>query len=309
MKEENYSLNIDEELEGLRLDKALAVFFSETFSRSYIKKMIDSGRVLVNKEKKPDKYKVKIADAIECIFIQENQEKLLAENISLDILYEDQEIIVINKASGMVVHPGAGNRNGTLVNALLYHYASLSDVGGSERAGIIHRLDKETSGVMVLAKTNRAHSNISAQFESRKVKKKYRGFAFGILEYDNGVIDEPIARDRRHRTRMRVSYAESKSAQTDYHVRARYARCTDLDFTLHTGRTHQVRVHMASIGHPLIGDKEYAPKHVTSMMNRHALHSALLGIYHPVSAEYIEFKADLPEDMKYFIEECKKESS
>jgi 23S rRNA pseudouridine1911/1915/1917 synthase len=223
----------------------------------------------------------------------EPNEVLVSENIKLDILYEDKDLIVLNKPSGMVVHPGEGNKTHTLVNALLNHTRDLSSVNTPERPGIVHRLDKETSGVMVVAKNNRSHLALAKQFEKHSIKRVYVALVEGNMEFEEGDIDLPLSRSHKDRKKIAVSFIDGKNAKTYYRVIKRYKNMTLLELEPHTGRTHQLRVHLAHLGHPILGDEKYGKK---STFPRLALHAKTLGFIHPTTKEFLEFSKDLPAD-------------
>lgn len=289
---------VGEENEGRRLDVFLAEALKKKYSRTFIKKMIDGGNILCNKNKAKARHIVASGDEVELEIPEPEQPDIRPQNLPLDILYEDDDLIVINKKPGLVVHPGAGNREGTLVNALVYHCGGLSGIGGVLRPGIVHRLDKDTSGIIVAAKTDPAHRALSEQFKSRGVKKTYIALVKGIVQLDNGIIEAPIGRHPRDRKRMGVTYLESRDAVTRYKVLKRFKDFSMLEISLGTGRTHQIRVHMAHIGHPLVGDKTYGtPKGI----ERQALHAKALSFIHPATGKVMEFTTNIPEDMQAVV--------
>jgi 23S rRNA pseudouridine1911/1915/1917 synthase len=271
-------------------------------SRSHNQVLIKTGQVAVNGLRKKASHKLKPGEEIVVNIPEPRKLELEPENIPLDILYEDGEIIVVNKPAGMVVHPAAGNYSGTLVSALLYHCENLSGINGILRPGIVHRLDKETSGVLVIAKTDAAHLNLARQFEERKVKKKYLALVHDNIKEEEVTIDTPIARHSRNRKKMAV-VPGGREAITRFKVLERFRDYTLLEVTPYTGRTHQIRVHLAHIKHPLLGDALYGRKKKKKMeINRQGLHAYSLGFSHPLSGEYREFIAPLPWDMRKFIE-------
>lgn len=298
MKEIN--IKVEEKEAGERLDKYITDKLGKEYSRTYIKFLIDKGFVLVESKKTKPRYIVQDGDKIliNIISVPQN-ENLEAENIPLDIIYEDEWIIVVNKPYGMVVHPGAGVRTGTLVNALLFHCGKLPDTGNELRPGIIHRLDKDTSGVIVAAKNSRALRSLSKQFQKRAVKKIYVALVKGQLELDNGIIEAPLARHKTDRKKMSVVHEEGKDARTIYHVVKRYKKCTLVRLELLTGRTHQIRVHMQYLGHPVLGDTKYGGD---KSMNRQALHAEKIGFSHPNTGKYMEFSSPIPEDIARVVE-------
>ena len=229
--------------------------------------------------------------------------EICAEDIPLDILYEDADIIVINKPRGMVVHPAAGNYAGTLVNALLEHCRDLSGINGEIRPGIVHRLDKDTSGVMVAAKNDRAHLNLAEQIKARTASRKYLAIVYGIIAEEQGIINAPIGRHASDRKKMAVTFSNSKEAITRFRVLERFVNYTLVECRLQTGRTHQIRVHMQYIGHPVVGDPKYGPEKKRFTIKGQALHSAELSLKHPVTGEDLLFIAPLPPDMAVIIEQ------
>jgi len=295
MESRTFEVGPDEN--SIRLDQYLASVFPGPISRSHLKKLIDNGKVLVNGIQAKPHHKVKPGERIEVSLEEPVSSKLEGEDIALDIIYEDDDIIVINKQPGIAVHPGPGIRSGTIVNALLNHCKKLSDVNET-RPGIVHRLDKETSGVMVIAKNNASHMALAGQFKERTLTKNYLALVKGTVELDNGVVDLPIGRHPSNRQKMAVRYDSEKKAVTEYKVLRRYQDSTLVMLLLKTGRTHQIRVHMAYIGHPVLGDEKYGSK---GNFPRQALHSYYLRLRHPTSGKEMEFTADLPDDMRKII--------
>ena len=291
---------------GKRLDKFLSESYKE-FSRSYIKKLIEEGFVLVNDEvvKKPSR-KLREGDRVTLLVPEPEELKVEPENIPIEIIYEDKDIAVIVKPCGLVVHPSPGYTSGTLVNALLYHIKDLSSIGGVERPGIVHRLDRETAGVMVIAKNDVAHRELVKQFQERKTEKFYKVLVKGLVKKDYGVIDTPIGRHPYDRKRFSVR-EEGKEALTEYWVLKRYERfeITLLKVKIHTGRTHQIRVHFSSIGHPVLGDTTYGfkrtsvPKELLELMGEcNMLVAYHLGFYHPTTGEWLTFEIEEPETFR-----------
>ena len=299
---EKRKLEINEE--NVRLDKFIMNSISD-LSRTLIQEYIKEGHVLVNGKIEKASYKIKMNDAIE-ITIPDNKEMdVLPEDIPLDIIYEDQDVIVVNKPSGMIVHPSAGIYSGTLVNALLYHcHDELSGINGKIRPGIVHRLDKDTSGVMVVAKNDFAHNDLALQIGSKTAIKEYVALVHGNITEERGIINGNIGRHPIDRKKMAVVTNGGKPATTVFHVLERYKNCTFVQCRLLTGRTHQIRVHMAYIGHPLIGDPKYCNSKNKFNIEGQALHSLNLKIIHPRTKEEMTFTAPIPEDMenllKYF---------
>ena len=297
MVDEKYK--IGSEFSGYRLDKFLAKKH-EDFSRSYIQKLIDEEYVKVNNKNIKKSYILKQRDIVE-VYEKEN-EKLDLEpyKIELNIIYEDENIIVINKPAGLLVHPSPHEKKKTLVNALLYYTDDLSGIGGVIRPGIVHRLDKNTSGAIVVAKDDKSHKNLSKQFKKRNTKKIYKAIVDGKFKYKDGKIDAPIGRDPSNRTRMAVTKKNSKRAVTYFEVLKKTENYSYVKLKIETGRTHQIRVHLAYLGYPIIGDQKYAETPVIKINNskvkRQMLHCSNLGFYHPIKGDWMEFEADLPSD-------------
>lgn len=279
-------IEINEEVKT-RLDQYLSE--KTEYSRSQIQKMIKDGLVLVNDKKIKSSYILKIGDVLE---IGEPEVDVLSaepEKMDLDIVYEDDDIIVVNKKSGMVVHPGNGNYSKTLVNALMYHTDELSDEGGSERCGIVHRIDKDTSGILLIAKTNRAHRILSEDFKNKNIKRKYLALVWGIIDESKGKINAPIGRSKYDRKKMAVTDINSKNAVTNFTVLERLNNATLVECILETGRTHQIRVHMDYIGHPVVNDPTYGKKKIINDYGQ-MLHAEYLGFNHPITGKFMEFE-------------------
>ena len=293
---------VNEEEVLVRIDKYLVDKLDE--SRSTIAKMIDEEYILVNGKKTKANYVVKVNDVIEVKdgFIEEMD--IVPENIPLDIIYEDEDIIVVNKESGMVVHPGNGNESGTLVNALLYHANELSDVNGEVRPGIVHRIDKDTSGLMIVAKNNKAHDILADRLSRHEIKREYIALLKGEFLSDTATVDAPIGRDKINRKRMAVTADNSKDAITHFRVLERYKDYTLVRLQLETGRTHQIRVHMDYIGYPVYNDPVYTNDKCTSFGQ--FLHSTSLSFIHPITGEELNFEVDVPEEFKNFVDTLEK---
>ena len=288
-------LQVTRERAGLRLDRFLALELTE-FSRSRLQALIVGGFVRLNDKPPRTRDVVHTNDVVQLEVPAVEKIESTGEDIPLEILFEDDDLLVLNKAAGMVVHPGAGNQEHTLVNALLHHCTALSGIGGKERPGIVHRLDKETSGCLVVAKNDAAHRELSRQFAARTMKKIYLALVAGRVQTKSGVIDAPIARHPVHRQRMAISRTtRGRSAVTEYRVVRMGAEMTLVECTLHSGRTHQIRVHLHHLGHPVLGDKLYAPR-LGKGFARQMLHAWKLGFAHPRSAEWTQFEAPLPKD-------------
>lgn len=307
-QQEKYTFIIDKETQSIRIDLMLSLLLAET-SRSYIQKLIESGGLTVNGLPcASKKYRVSEGDIVE-ITVPEPEELVIeAENIPLDIVYEDDDVLVVNKPRGMVVHPAAGNYTGTIVNAVMYHCKDrLSSINGVIRPGIIHRIDKDTSGLLMIAKNNRAHERLSRQLAAHTVTRRYTALVYDNFREDEGVVDAPIGRDPKNRLRRAVTCENSKRAVTHWKVLKRYGRYTLIEARLETGRTHQIRVHMAYINHPLVGDLLYGPKKQTLFNRGQLLHAGLLGFVHPSTGEYMEFSSPLPEEFQQVLEKLEVE--
>jgi len=284
--------------DGQRIDVWLAKHM-EDHSRSHIQKLIQTGQVMVNGIIVKSNYKVRKGDNINISVPEAQILNVEPENIEIDILYEDDDIIVVNKPKNMVVHPAAGNFSGTLVNALLSHCKdSLSDINGIIRPGIVHRIDKDTTGVLVVAKNNRAHEVLSQKLKNHDIVRVYEAIADGVIKEDEATIDAPIGRHPTDRKKMAVNVKNSREATTHFKVLERFPKHTYIECRLETGRTHQIRVHMAYIGHPLLGDKVYGKKKQPFDLEGQVLHAKVLGFEHPISGKYMEFTAELPEYFK-----------
>ncbi|NMM61404.1 RluA family pseudouridine synthase [Clostridium sp. P21] len=296
---------IDESSENIRLD----VFLSgemEDKSRSYIQGLIEKSQIKVNGILKKSNYKLKLKDIVHISIPDPVGLDIEPEDIPLDIVYEDSDVIVVNKPQGMVVHPASGVYTGTLVNALLNHCKDLSGINGVTRPGIVHRIDKDTSGVLVVAKNDRAHNKLAEQLKDHSMTRSYIALVEGILKKDEGTIDAPLGRHPVERIKIAV-VKNGKDAVTHYKVLERFKNATLVECVLETGRTHQIRVHMAHIGHPLIGDPVYGYKKQRFNLNGQMLHAKKLGFIHPSTNEYIEFTSDLPEYFKKILNILKNE--
>jgi 23S rRNA pseudouridine1911/1915/1917 synthase len=292
---------VDEEDAGKRLDVFLAEQFKE-LSRSYIQKLIADVMVLVNNLPQRANFRLKEGYVINLRVPELEPLQVAAEPLALDIYYEDADLIVVNKPRGMVTHPADGNFSGTLVNALLYHCHDLSGINGVMRPGIVHRLDKDTSGLIVAAKNDLAHTALAQQFKDRRVNRRYLALVHGRIREQTGEVDAPIGRDPRDRQRMAVVHKNSKPAVTTYRVLERYQNYTYLSLKLMTGRTHQIRVHMAFIGHSVVGDPKYGPSRVHFDLDGQFLHAEILGFEHPRTGQYLEFRAPLPDVLQKILQ-------
>ncbi len=302
---EQLELIVSSEVDGTRLDKAISLLSqneSDGISRSTAQQLIDDGMVSVNGNLVSKKTIVRVGD---CIFINLPEPRSLdvvAENIPLDIIYEDEHLLVVNKPKGMVVHPAAGNYTGTLVNALLYHCGdSLSGINGVIRPGIVHRIDKDTSGLLIVAKNDTAHKGLASQIKEHSFTREYRSVVVGNIKDDSGTINAPIGRHPKDRKKQAVTDKNSRNAVTHFQVLERFNGFTYLKLRLETGRTHQIRVHMSYRGTPVAGDVVYGNPKKTYGLNGQCLHAALIGFVHPITGEYLEFESDLPEYFKNFL--------
>jgi len=296
MQEDDYrvQVTVEAEDEGKRLDLFLSSLV-DGCSRSQIQKAIDSEKVRVNGQMVKRNYKLKIGDFVTFAGVEPEEIAARPENIPLEVLFEDKDIIVINKPQGMVVHPAPGNPSGTLVNALLYHCKDLSGINGKLRPGIVHRIDKDTSGIIVAAKNDFAHRGLADQLKDHAMRREYIALVHGNVKHNAGTVDAPIGRSSGDRKKMAVSFEHSRPAVTHFDVIERFKDYTLLRLKLETGRTHQIRVHMAYIKHPIVGDPKYGPANNDFGLKRQALHAYLLGFQHPRTGEYLEFSVGLPE--------------
>lgn len=299
----SYNFLIEEQLEGVRLDKGIALLTDETLSRSFLAKLIKDKEVYVNGEAKKASYLLKYGDEVVFETKESVIPEILAQDIPLDILYEDDDVIVVNKPKNMVVHPAPGHTSDTLVNALMFHCgSSLSGINGVLRPGIVHRIDKDTTGSVIACKNDISHNDIAKQLKEHTINRRYRAIVHGVVRQDDGVIDTLIGRDLKDRKKMSVHVREGKRAVTHYHVIERFKDYTYVECRLETGRTHQIRVHMASIGHPLLGDMIYGNRKNPYNIDTQCLHAYILGFIQPKSKEYIETVAPLPDYFKYLLE-------
>lgn len=298
-------ITVTDEKAGERIDKVISCDCEE-LSRSAVQKLIDDGNVSVNSVTISKNYKVRNGDRIVVIVPEPRDLEIKAENIPLDIMYEDSDLLVVNKKKGMVVHPAAGNYDGTLVNALLYHCkGSLSGINGVIRPGIVHRIDKDTSGLLIVAKNDFAHISLAEQIKAHSFTREYQSVVYGRFKNEEGTVNAPIGRHPVDRKKMTVTPKNSKEAVTHYRVIDTYDGFTHLGLRLETGRTHQIRVHMSYIGHPVAGDAVYGPKKVIESLSGQCLHAGLIGFRHPRTKEYIEISSDLPEYFTDFLRRLK----
>ena len=294
---ETLNFNITEENNNIRIDRYLAEQCPD-LSR-YIQKLVKDGAVFVNNRQVKANYKVQPQDQVILTIPDMQVPDILPENIPLDILYEDQWLLVVNKPKDMVVHPSAGHMEGTLVNAVMAHCGEhLSGINGVLRPGIVHRIDKDTTGALLICKDDTVHRDLAEQLKVHSIKRRYRAIVQGNLKEDQGTVDAPVGRHPTDRKKMAVNYKNGKEAVTHYQVLERFGNATYIECRLETGRTHQIRVHMASLGHPLLGDTIYGSSKNPYHLQGQALHAMILGFIHPITREYLEFQAPLPE---YFI--------
>lgn len=298
------TFNVTKEVEGERIDKALASM-QQDWSRTQIQGFVQDGFVVVNGQPIKQKYKVQEGDIITVMPPDPEPLEIIAEDLNLEIVYEDSDVLVVNKPKGMVVHPAPGHLTGTLVNGLMYHCKDLSGINGVMRPGIVHRIDKDTSGLLMVAKNDKAHESLVQQLVDKTVTRRYTALVHGHIPHDKGTIDAPIGRDSKDRQKMGV-VDNGKHAVTHFHVIDRFGvDYTLIECRLETGRTHQIRVHMNYIGFPLVGDPKYGPKKTIDFGGQ-VLHAGILGFVHPTTNEYLEFEVPLPEDYQQLLEDLKK---
>lgn len=287
---------------GERIDKYLSEQL-EDMTRSHIQKLIKENMVRVNGMTVKSNFKLSASDQIEVEIPELKEPDILPENIPLDILYEDQDILVVNKPKGMVVHPAPGHYTGTLVNAIMYHCKdNLSGINGVMRPGIVHRIDMDTTGSLLICKNDRAHQALAKQLKEHSITRKYHAIVHGRLKEDEGTIDKPIGRHPIDRKKMSVHCTNGREAVTYYRVLKRFQQFTYIECQLETGRTHQIRVHMSSIGHPILGDQVYGPAKCPYKLQGQTLHAKVLGITHPTTGKYMEFDAPLPDYFQGLLE-------
>ena len=289
-----YEFQVSDPQSGQRIDKYLSSMMGD-FSRSYLQKLLKDGQITINGQPARPSSKTAAEDKIEVLVPDLAEPDIQPEDIPLDILYEDSDLILVNKPKGMVVHPAAGHSGGTLVNALMFHCkGQLSGINGITRPGIVHRIDRDTTGVLVVCKNDNAHNSLAGQLKDHSITRRYRAIVHGVLRED-GIINAPIGRHPIDRKKMAVNPKNGKEAVTHYHILETLRSFTYIECELETGRTHQIRVHMASIGHPLLGDEVYGPsKCPVKGLQGQTLHAMVLGFIHPATGEYVEFTAPLP---------------
>ena len=299
--DQRFEFQMEDRDSGQRMDRILADLLPDC-SRSFLQKLIEKGAVTVNGRCLTEKkYKVKTGDRLEVALPEPELLAVEAEPLPLEIVYEDEDVAVVNKPRGMVVHPAPGNYTGTLVNALLYHCKNLSSINGVIRPGIVHRIDKDTSGLLMIAKNDVAHRALAEQLAVHSITRIYQAVVLGNLKEDRGTVNAPIGRDPKNRLRMAVTDRNSKPAITHWRVEERFGTFTRMTARLETGRTHQIRVHMAYKGHPLLGDPVYGPKKQPVDFPGQALHAQVLGFVHPTTGQYMEFSAPLPPEFQELL--------
>lgn len=293
-------IHVEESFANERIDKMLSTYH-EDWSRTQVQQWIKDGFVLVNDQKVKGNYKCQLHDLITVSIPAPESLDVEPEEMDLNIYYEDEDVLVVNKPRGMVVHPAPGHTSGTLVNGLMAHCKDLSGINGVLRPGIVHRIDKDTSGLLMVAKNDQAHESLVNQLVQKSVTRKYRAIVHGVIPHDVGTIDAPIGRDPKDRQSMTVTEVNSKEAVTHFNVIKRFNEYTFIECQLETGRTHQIRVHMKYIGYPLAGDPKYGPKKTLSIDGQ-ALHAGVLGFNHPKTGEYMEFEAPLPAEFEHLLQ-------
>lgn len=307
---EIYTFTPDDEQKNVRIDKFLSEQLPDQ-SRSYLQKLLKEGNVTVNEKPVKANYKVQLSDTVRLELPEPENPDILPEDIPLDILYEDEDVLIINKPKGMVVHPSVGHYTHTVVNAVMFHCKDhLSGINGVMRPGIVHRIDMDTTGAIVICKNDMAHQSLADQLKEHSITRKYRALVHGNLKEDEGMVEGPIGRHPTDRKKMAINHKNGKPAVTHYKVLERFGSYTFIECQLETGRTHQIRVHMASIGHPLLGDELYGnPKNLAMKgLQGQTLHAMVIGFVHPSTHEYMEFEAPLPEYFQNLLLKLSKQS-
>lgn len=302
MKNKKYI--VTEDVVSVRLDKYLSMV-DEDFTRSRIQNLVEEGNILINGKLAKNNSKLKLNDEIDINYVDDSECTAKAENIDLDIVYEDNDVIVINKQKGIVVHPSLSNTSGTIVNGLLYHCKDLSGINGVLRPGIVHRIDKDTTGLLIVAKNDKAHLSLSEQLKNKTVNRLYYALVHGVIEHDFGTIDAPIGRDPKDRQKMCVTSKNSKDAVTHFKVLERFKEFTFVECRLETGRTHQIRVHMQYIKHPIVGDDKYSYRKTRNDTNGQMLHAFELNFVHPTTNEEKKVSVGLPKYFEDILEELR----
>lgn len=303
-----YRFLADSEAEDERIDKYLTEYLKK-HSRSFLQKLIKDGQVFVNGKPVKSNYRLKEEDRVELTVPEPLQTDILPENLDLDIVYEDDSVLIVNKPKGMVVHPSAGHAGGTLVNGLMFHCKDrLSGINGVLRPGIVHRIDMDTTGLLIVCKNDQAHNCIAAQLKEHSITRRYHALVKGRFKELEGVVDAPIGRNPSNRLKMAVNQQNGKCAVTHYRVLEQFNNCSYIECRLETGRTHQIRVHMSSIGHPLMGDIMYGGPAVKNVQGQ-MLHAKVIGFIHPVTEEYVEFDSKLPQYFQEILEILRSKNS
>lgn len=305
---EKYTYHFNEEHIGERLDAAMAAVFKDVISRSQLKGLIKDGKVLVNGVAEKPKYSITEGDEVVFEYEKKESSDLEAQDIPIEVVYEDDDILVVNKQPGIVVHPGAGNPDGTLVNAVKYYTNNNLSKGGADyRPGIVHRLDKDTSGLIIIAKNDWIHTRLGRLFKKHDLKKIYNVIVRGVVQHNEGKCDAPIGRAKLSRKKMMVRHDDGKSALSEFKVVERFNKATLVDVRIHSGRTHQIRVHMAHLGFTVLGDSLYDGKPFSINIPRQCIHAAILEFVHPRTGELLKLSAPMPDDMKAVVEELRKQ--
>ena len=308
MAEEERILEVTPDFDGKRIDQCLAASFSDC-SRSFLQKLLKDGKVSINGKTQKASSKVAAGDAVLVLLPEPEKLNVEPENIPLDILYEDDDLLVVNKPKGMVVHPAPGHYTGTLVNALMYHCReNLSGINGVMRPGIVHRIDMDTTGSLLVCKNDRAHQILAEQLKDHSITRRYEAIVHGNLKEDSGTVNAPIGRHPTDRKKMSVHAPHGREAVTHYRVLERFGNYTHIECELETGRTHQIRVHMASIGHPILGDLVYGPTKCPFRLQGQTLHARILGFVHPSTGAYVQFDAPLPEYFEELLKKLRKQT-
>lgn len=295
-------MEITPEMEGERIDKCISNYL-ESLSRSYIQKIIKDGKAYVNDAVVKANYKVKVDDKVQFEIPDCEEPDIPPQDIPLDILYEDKDILIVNKPKDMVVHPAPGHYEGTLVNAIMFHCKDeLSGINGVLRPGIVHRIDKDTTGSIIICKNDEAHRKIAQQLKEHSITRKYRAIVYGRILEEEGTVNAPIGRHPTDRKKMAINEKNGKPAVTHYKVLERFDKYTYIECQLETGRTHQIRVHMTSIGHPLLGDEVYGNAKCPFKLEGQTLHAMTIGFIHPATGEYVEYEAPLPEYFEHLLQ-------
>ena len=295
-------MEITHEMEGERIDKCISNYL-ESLSRSYIQKIIKDGKAYVNDAVVKANYKVKVDDKVQFEIPDCEEPDIPPQDIPLDILYEDKDILIVNKPKDMVVHPAPGHYEGTLVNAIMFHCKDeLSGINGVLRPGIVHRIDKDTTGSIIICKNDEAHRKIAQQLKEHSITRKYRAIVYGRIMEEEGTVNAPIGRHPTDRKKMAINEKNGKPAVTHYKVLERFDKYTYIECQLETGRTHQIRVHMTSIGHPLLGDEVYGNAKCPFKLEGQTLHAMTIGFIHPTTGEYVEYEAPLPEYFEHLLQ-------